>query len=89
VELRRVLKLKIKRNGLARLDPGTKYQYFNDNHNDWLKLKNGGIIDVPDELFELLNGVIKVEDYSQPERKKKGRRVENLEETISFEEEVK
>ena len=81
--------MKIKRNGLARLDPGTKYQHFIDNHSDWLRLKKGEVIDVPEELFEVLQGVVKVEDYIQPKKEKKGRRVENLEETISFEEEVK
>jgi len=81
-----MLKLKIKRKGLARLDPGTKFQHFRNNHKDWLKLKNGEVIEIPDELFEKLQGVEKVSDYESLKKKDKKSRYSDINEVTSFDE---
>ena len=53
--------VKIKRVEKARIDPRYKFEYFRANGEDWHKLNDGQVIEVPVDLFSQLAGVDKAE----------------------------
>lgn len=66
--------MKVKRVG--RLWPRDKFEFFRNNHDLWTQLKEGEVIEVPDELFAELKGVEEVKQESGenlPPTRKRGR----------------
>jgi len=49
---------------VGRIFPRSKFEFFRANPVEWEKLKNGEIIEVPDNLYEQLDGVVNAEDES-------------------------
>lgn len=43
----------------ARIDPRDRFEYFRANPELWVKLKEGGTIEVPEELFPQMVGVVR------------------------------
>ena len=65
-----------------------KFEFFNKNRDLWEDLKEGRVVEIPDELFPFLKGVAKVED-SAPKSETRGRKKKevvemNIEETTSL-----
>lgn len=72
----------------GRMWPRDKFEFFNKNRQKFEDLKEGKVVEIPDELFPFLKGVAKVED-SAPKTETRGRKKKdtvemNLNETTSL-----
>lgn len=47
---------------VARIDPRDKFEFFRDKPELWRGLKNGETVEVPQELFVQMSGVVEVAD---------------------------
>ena len=62
--------------------PRDKFPFFTENRDLWAKLKTGEIIEIPDDLFEHLIGVIEVKDEKRGRKSKST--IEDINEVISL-----
>ena len=56
--------------------PRDKFAFFAENRDLWVKLKTFEVIEIPDELFEHLEGVAEVKE-------RRGRKSKSIEENIN------
>lgn len=45
----------------ARIDPRDKFEYFRANPELWVKLREGETIEIPEELFPQMVGVVRAD----------------------------
>lgn len=66
--------------------PRDKFEFFTKNRDVWNALRNGEVVEIPDEIFPFMKGVVEVEDFATPKRRKKKDNVieMNIDETISL-----
>ncbi len=74
---------KIKR--IGRIDPGTRYEWFIKNYSVWQDLKQGKVVEVPNELAEVLSGIQILEDVKE-NSSRKIKKIEDINEVTNLDE---